>query len=330
MSEVVEQPKQAGNVVTSENLAEWTMDRLGLATEEAPVEAEAVEETPDSEPTVDAEGESELDTETEGKATEERKQNPKLEKRFSELTKARKLAEENAAKAQAEKEALAQVEAERAAKEALEAKLKEYEEKIAPQQKTAEDPIGAEPRADQFDDAFEYAKALAEWSAEKALYERDQQEANRKLEEERQKVIKSWSEKLEKAKPNLPDFDDILASTQVVVSNEVRDAIVESDVGPEILYHLASLDGEEAEKFQNLPLTKALREIGKLEARFEKQAIAEEKPVSKPVVQKSKAPAPLSPIKATGSAMETPIGSDGEFHGSFQAWKAARKAGKIR
>lgn len=317
MSEVVEQPKQAGNVVTSENLAEWTMDRLGLATEEAPVEAEAVEETPDSEPTVDAEGESELDTETEGKATEERKQNPKLEKRFSELTKARKQAEENAAKALAEKEA-------------LEARLKEYEERIAPQQKTAEDPIGAEPRADQFDDAFEYAKALAEWSAEKALYERDQQEANRKLEEERQKVIKSWSEKLEKAKPNLPDFDDILASTQVVVSNEVRDAIVESDVGPEILYHLASLDGEEAEKFQNLPLTKALREIGKLEARFEKQAIAEEKPLSKPVVQKSKAPAPLSPIKATGSAMETPIGSDGEFHGSFQAWKAARKAGKIR
>ena len=316
-AQAVEQPKQAGNVVTSENLTEWTMDRLGLATEEAPVEADEVEETPESEPTVDAEGESEHDTEAEGKATEERKQNPKLEKRFSELTKARKQAEENAAKALAEKEA-------------LEARLKEYEERIAPQQKTAEDPIGAEPRADQFDDAFEYAKALAEWSAEKALYERDQQEANRKLEEERQKVIKTWSEKLEKAKPNLPDFDDILASTQVVVSNEVRDAIVESDVGPEILYHLASLDGEEAEKFQNLPLTKALREIGKLEARFEKQAIAEEKPVSKPVVQKSKAPAPLSPIKATGSAMETPIGSDGEFHGSFQAWKAARKAGKIR
>ena len=317
MAEVVEQPRQAGNVVTSENLTEWTMDRLGLATEEAPVEAEAVEETPESEP-IEAEGESEHDTEAEGKATEERKQNPKLEKRFSELTKARKLAEENAAKALAEKEA-------------LEARLREYEERVTPQQKTVDDPIGAEPRADQFDDAFEYAKALAEWSAEKALYERDQQEANRKIEEERQKVIKTWSEKLEKAKPNLPDFDDILASTQVQVTDEVRDAIIESDVGPEILYHLASLDGEEADRFQALPTAKALREIGKLEARFEKQQNAEESAVrSKPVVQKSKAPAPLSPIKATGSAMESPIGSDGEFHGSFQAWKAARKAGKIR
>lgn len=316
-AQAVEQPRQAGNVVTSENLTEWTMDRLGLATEETPTEAEAVEETPESEPVAE-EGESEHDTEAEGKATEERKQNPKLEKRFSELTKARKLAEENAAKAQAEKEA-------------LEARLREYEERTNPQPKADESPIGREPKPDQFDDAFEYAKALAEWSAEKALYERDQQEANRRVEEERQKVLKTWSEKLEKAKPNLADFDEVIESTQVVVSNEVRDAIIESDVGPEILYHLASLDGEEAEKFQALPVAKALREIGKLEARFEKQQDAEETAVrSKPVVQKSKAPAPLSPLKATGSAMESPIGSDGEFHGSFQAWKAARKAGKIR
>jgi len=313
----VQEAKQAGNVVTSENLTEWTMNRLGLAEQEDPVEAEAVEETPESEP-MESEEQSEQESEPEGKATEERKQNPKLEKRFSELTKARKLAEENAAKVQSEKEQ-------------LEARLREYEDRQSPQPQVDESPIGREPRADQFNDAFEYAKALAEWSAEKALYERDQQDLNRKFEEERQKVLKTWSEKLDKAKPNLADFDEIVSSTQVVVSNEIRDAIIESDVGPEILYHLASLDGEEAEKFQALPMSKALREIGKLEARFEKQEAAQEEAVrSKPVVQKSKAPAPLSPIKATGSAMENPIGSDGEFHGSFQAWKAARKAGKIR
>ena len=313
----VQEAKQAGNVVTSENLTEWTMNRLGLAEQEDPVEADEVEETPESEP-MESEEQSEQESEPEGKATEERKQNPKLEKRFSELTKARKQAEENAAKAQADKEV-------------LEARLREYEDRQAPQPQVDESPIGREPRADQFDDAFEYAKALAEWSAEKALYDRDQQDLNRKTEEERQKVLKTWSEKLQKAKPNLADFDEIVNSTQVVVSNEVRDAIIESDVGPEILYHLASLDGEEAEKFQALPMSKALREIGKLEARFEKQEAAQEEAVrSKPVAQKSKAPAPLSPIRATGSAMDTPIGSDGEFHGSFQAWKAARKAGKIR
>ena len=59
----VQEAKQAGNVVTSDNLAEWTMNRLGLATEEAPVEADEVEETPESEPIVEAEGESEQESE---------------------------------------------------------------------------------------------------------------------------------------------------------------------------------------------------------------------------------------------------------------------------
>ena len=317
MSEAqVVEAKQASNVVTSENLTEWTLNRMGLATEEAPTEAEAVEETPESEPVAE-EGESEHDQEPEGKATEERKQNPKLEKRFSELTKARKLAEESAAN-------------ERQQREALEARLREYEDRTAPQPKADESPIGREPRADQFDDAFEYAKALAEWSAEKALYDRDQQEANRKAQEAQDKVLQSWKERLEKAKETLPDFDDMVASATVEIENTVRDAILESDVGPQILYELAS-DEEYAQKVAAMPVAKALREIGKLEARFEKQESAEETAVrSKPVVQKSKAPAPLSPIRATGSAMDNSIGSDGEFHGSFQAWKAARKAGKIR
>ena len=42
--------RTADNVVTSDNLAEWTANKLGLASEEAPVEAETVEETPESEP----------------------------------------------------------------------------------------------------------------------------------------------------------------------------------------------------------------------------------------------------------------------------------------
>ena len=305
--------REAGNVVTSENLVEWNMNRLGLATDDAPVEAEAVEETPESEPIEEAQGESEQENEPETKATEERKQNPKLEKRFSELTKARKQAEENAAKSQAEKEA-------------LEARLREYEGRSTQQKQV--DPIGVEPKADQFDDAFEYAKALAEWSTEKALYERDKQDADRRLDEERSKVLKAWNEKIEKAKVELPDFDEMIASSTVQVSDAVRDAILESDTGAEILYHLAS-EEEYAQKLSAMPTAKALKEIGKLEARFErKEAPVEAKP--KAVARQSKAPSPISPIRGTGSAMDNPIGSDGEFHGSYQAWKEARRAGRIR
>ena len=229
--------RTADNVVTSDNLAEWTANKLGLASEEAPVAAEAVEETPDSEPAVEAQAESEPEAEQEAEVTDKPKQNPKLEKRFSELTKRAKQAE--------------------ADKASLEARLKEIESRQAPAPKQA-DPVSEKPQASQFNDAFEYAEALAEWSAEKALEQRDIQEQQRKLDEQRNEVIKSWSAKLEAAKADIPDFDDMVASSNVQVRDEVRDAILESDVGPQILYHLAS-DDDYANKLAAMPTNKALK-----------------------------------------------------------------------
>ena len=182
--------------------------------------------------------------------------------------------------------------------------------------------VDQEPQPSQFNDAFEYAKALAEYTADKRIAEMKQEEAKAKEAAERQKIIDQWTQKVQKAKADLPDFDDIVASSEVVVNDDIRDAILESDVGPQILYHLAEND-EVAKKIAGLSPKQALREIGKLEARFEKA----EQPTQS--VAKSKAPAPISPIRSSGKA-DLPISANGEFHGSYQAWKEARKAGRIR
>ena len=300
--------RTADNVVTSDNLAEWTANKLGLASEEAPVAAEAVEETPDSEPAVEAQAESEPEAEQEAEVTDKPKQNPKLEKRFSELTKRAKQAE--------------------AEKQALETRLQELESKVAPAPQSYEQEVlGEKPQASQFQDAFEYAEALAEWSAEKALVERDKQEQQRKIDNERQEVIKSWTSKLEKAKAELPDFDEMVASSQVQVRDEVRDAILESDVGPQILYQLAS-DDELAQRISTMPVNKALKELGKLEVQFErKEAPVEVK--SEPVAR-SKAPAPIKPLTAGKGTQDVLIDGDGAFHGTYAQWKAARQAKRIR
>ena len=300
--------RTADNVVTSENLADFHAEKLGLASEEAPVVAEAVEETPDSEPAVEAQAESEPTAEQEAEVTDKPKQNPKLEKRFSELTKRAKQAE--------------------AEKQALEARLQELESKVAPApQQIEQDILGEKPQASQFQDAFEYAEALAEWSAEKALVERDKQEQQRMIEKERQEVIKSWTSKLEKAKAELPDFDEMVASSQVQVRDEVRDAILESDVGPQILYQLAS-DDELAQRISTMPVNKALRELGKLEVQFErKEAPAE---VKSELVARSKAPAPIKPLTAGKGTQDVLIDGDGAFHGTYAQWKAARQAKRIR
>ena len=297
--------RTASNVVTSDNLAEFHAEKLGLASDEAPVAAETVEETPESEPAVEAQTESEPEAEDEAQVADKPKQNPKLEKRFSELTKRAKQAE--------------------ADKQALEARLQELEARQAPAPKQA-DPVSEKPQASQFNDAFEYAEALAEWSAEKALEQRDIQEQQRKVEEQRNEVIKSWTQKLEAAKANLPDFDDMVASSSVQVRDEVRDAILESDVGPEILYHLASND-EYAAKFAEMPASKALKELGKLEVQFERKEAPVEK--SEPVAR-SKAPAPIKPLTAGKGTSDVLIDGNGAFHGTYAQWKAARQAKRIR
>ena len=305
--------KEAGSVVTSANAEEFYANKLGLA-EEAPVEA--VEEK-SAEPTEEANDQSEQPTEeTETKATEEKKQNPKLEKRFSELTKQREEARKEAAK-------------ERDAREALEKRISELEGRAEP--KPVEENV--KPSPSQFNDAFEYAEALAEWSAENALLNRDKAEAERKEQEQRQSVIKSWNERLETVKADLPDYDEMIASaSDITVNDAIRDAMLESEQGPRILYHLAE-NPELAEKLNTLSTVSALREIGKLEAKFEASETpkdAKTEAETKPSIARSKAPAPISPIKTSSAVADVGVGSDGEFHGTYQQWRESRKAGKIR
>ena len=299
MSETV-----ASNVLTSENAAEFYAQKLGLAPDSQSSEADVAEKQQAEPEQGEAEG-SEPEAREEAKPQDEpKKQNPKLEKRFSEITKQRE-------------EARKEAEAERQRRVELEQRLAALE-----QQAPKKEFVDQEPQPSQFQDAFEYAKALAEYTADKRIEEMKRQEAEAKVEAERQKVIETWTQKVEQVKAELPDFDDMVASSDVVVSNDIRDAILESDVGPKILYHLAE-NSEFAKKVAAMPTRAALKEIGKLEARFE--AKAEEKPVAK-----SKAPAPVTPIRAASGVAETKMSSDGQWYGSYAEWKAARKAGKVR
>tara|TARA_R110000822_G_scaffold4816_2_gene20510 strand:- start:50 stop:970 length:921 start_codon:yes stop_codon:yes gene_type:complete len=306
MSEVQEapqvQPRVAANVVTSENLAEFTAKRMGLA-DSTPSEA-----APVAEPPQDDNGQSEpVEASEEATTTEDRKRNPKLEIRFEKITKQREEAREEARK-------------EREARESLEAKVKELESRSQPQKAESTE----EPRPEQFTDMYEYAKALTDYKVDQRLGEEKQKVEQAKAEAQRQQVINTWAKRVESAKAEMPDFEAMVGSADVVVSNEVRDAIFESDVGPQVLYHLAE-NPDIAEKLQGMTVTSALRTIGKLEAQFEKA-----EPQTKTVVGKSKAPAPINPIRSAANGRDVNLTSDGNFHGSYQAWKAARLAGRIR
>jgi len=296
------EPRETTTVVTSETLADFSAQKLGLAPDN---EIEAVEE---AEP-IESEVENEPEAEEEAPTTENEGKPSKLKARFSELTKQRE-------------QARADAQREREAREALEARLAALEQGQAPKQAPVAD---AKPTPDQFTDAFEYAEALAEYSAERALKERDRQDSERRAQEQQAKVVQTWAKRLEAAKAEISDFDEMVASSDVVVPNHIRDAILESDVGPQVLYHLAS-NQDQARAFNEMSTAQALRAIGKLEAKFEKAEVG--KPDRS--VVKSKAPAPINPIKSSNATADNLVNSKGEFHGTYAAWKAARQAGKIR
>ena len=299
--------REASSVVTSDNATTFYAERLGLADEQASTEAESVKK--DSEPEGDVE-QSEPEAKEEAKKQEPEKQKDKLNKRFDKVTQRAKQAEAEA--------------------QELREKLKSYEAGNVqqPQQETVK--AEGKPQASQFNDAFEYAEALAEWSAENALKQRDAEEAGRKAKEAQEKVLQSWNEKIAKAKADLPDFDAMVQSSTIVVGDEIRDSILESDVGPQLLYFLAS-DEDYAKKLTEMPVVKALREIGKLEAKFE--AKAEKSPKAEKVretVSSSKAPEPIKPLSG-GKVGKGNIGDEAAaLVGTYAQWKAARQSGKVR
>lgn len=294
--------KQAQNVVTSENLQEFQLNRMGIKLEE---HKEEIKEEAKDEPKEEVKEEIE-EEESDG---EEKKEKHSLKERFSKLTKQRNEAREEAARIKAEKDA-------------VEAKLKEYETKIAPEPKQDEN---AKPDPKNFTDAFEYAEKLAQWSAKEAIRNKEKEEKERLDKEKQEKTLETWRSRLEKAKAEIEDYDEVLASTDVTVSDQVRDAILDSEYGPQILYQLASNE-ELAEKLGKMSVPAALREIGKMEAKLEKPI---EKKEEKLKVEVSKAPDPVKPI--SGGKVETePVDSKGEVKVDFAQYKALRKAGKLK
>jgi archaellum component FlaC len=313
MSEV--EARLAANIVTSENLAEFAAQKLGLV--ETPAN-EAVNEDANSavtEPDAEADQSGQDGEGKDATATDEAKEkkpNPKLERRFSEITKQREQARQEAQR-------------EREQREALEARLKELEAKVNPPAAQPEDELGEEPKPEMFNDMFEYARALAEYTADKKLMERDKEEKARQAKAEQEAKFQAWADRVNAAKNELPDFDDMVQSSDVRVSDPVRDAIIESEHGPKILYWLAE-NTDFAKKLADMSVVSAVREIGKIEARFEKA----KDPEPKPVVGKSKAPAPINPLRGAVNTVDANMDADGNFHGTYQQWKAARQARKIR
>ncbi len=231
------------------------------------------------------------------------------------------------------------------AKEALEKAEREASELRMKYEPPKTDEVGPEPQPDQFSSVAEFTKAIKDWTADATRLEERNALAQ-------QQSTQQWRAKIESAKGKYPDYQAKLdAAADIRIPFSIEEAIRESSIGGEILYHIASnieLAQEWTEKVGKLgpqpaggePLAKWIsahsRLAGREIARLEGALGSTEKPTPKseekttPLAEVSKAPAPITPLKGASAPVSNGLDNQGQFHGTFEQYKAFRAAGKIK
>lgn len=212
-------------------------------------------------------------------------------------------------------------------KKEVEAFYQGRESVASPAQKQAEPEApkaDAPPERNQFDTYEAFLAAQAAFHGRSAFREERQKADKEAAEATAAQERKTRAEKFqEQLKAKHPDIDSRVEDVaHIVFPNDFLDAVTESEFGPDVLNHLVS-NPKDAERIAALSASAALREIGRLEARFEAAKPAatdqESEPAAeqpKPAVKKiSAAPAPINPV--SGKA----VTGDGEpSHDKPEEW----------
>ena len=224
----------------------------------------------------------------EEKQVEEPADSKKVQKRINKLTKKMRTAErEN--------------EFNKKRADELEKKLKEYDFEV---------PGDDKPLKVDFDDEDEYIEALTDWKIEKKLGKTQQIAAkDEQIEAEQDAVKESYGEldnAIDSGKEKYEDFTDLVMDKDLVISSEVTQILLDTEIPEDIMYYLAS-NPEESERISNLDPLRVAKEIGKIENSLETAEKNEvKKLVKKKVKKQSKAPAPISSVRTDGVTEKDP------------------------
>lgn len=151
------------------------------------------------------------------------------------------------------------------------------------------------PKIDDFDDFAAYSEALADWKVEQKFRAYDTQRVEREQQQAQSAQLQSWKGKLAAAEAKYPDWEDVMedaSSAQMTLA--MREVFLDSDLGADLVYHLAK-NPAEAERIAKLNPTATARELGKIEAKLTTPAA--------PVKKVSNAPNPIRPVGGRAAAV---------------------------
>lgn len=162
----------------------------------------------------------------------------------------------------------AAIAAERERRRKLEEQLRELEAKATqPTQAQPQD----KPKPDDFEDEYAYFEALADWKANQAVNAYKSEAEQRRQQEEAQRqatrVQQDYQKRVDDYRAKRPDYDEVVTNNQdLPISDIMAQAIMESEAGPDIAYHLGQ-NPHEAFRISQMSPVAAAKEIGRLEAK---------------------------------------------------------------
>jgi len=179
----------------------------------------------------------------------------------------------------------------------------------------------AEPIRDDYPDYESYLRAVTQYEARtttsETLEKGKAETAAKTANEATETKVKEFQAKLFEKYPDIEQKLD--EAGDLVLPEGVGLAIAESEFGPDIVNHFAT-NIKEGERISTLTPSAALREIGRLEARFE----LEVKPPIKPT---SAAPEPITPVKGASNANPNAMPSTDKPE-EWAAWRNKKLAAK--
>lgn len=162
--------------------------------------------------------------------------------------------------------------------------------------RTAAQPVEAPrdgpPQLEQFETFEEFERANIRFELKQELAaEREQQK--------QRAALTTFQEREAAVRASKPDFDTVARNPSLPITPTMAQAIWESDVGPEVLYHLGS-NPQEAARISAMSVARQAAEVGRIEAALSKPPVANAS--LKPIP-----PQPPQTVSAVSAGMVKPL-----------------------
>ena len=184
----------------------------------------------------------------------------------------------------------------------------------------------------------EYLEDLADWKAEQKIADLEkkmaEEAAKKTVESEQRAISDQWRKQVDAARLKHADFDEIALNPKLNIpqGSAVEQWVLDSDIGTEILYHLAS-HPEELAAIHAMSPVKAARALTILEAELSDAPTPEPKPSEPPAREAkrvSNAPPPAAELGNRHASPDYDPAIDALAEGDFDKYRKAANAKEMK